>query len=56
MLAASPTSVRANRAAAIYFHLAGDAASRDVVMRALPPADAAELQRRFTSTGTATAN
>ena len=56
MLTASPTSVRANRALAIYFHLLGRAAERDTVMRALPPEDAAELSRRFTSSGPARAN
>jgi hypothetical protein len=56
MLAASPTSVRANRALAVYFHLLGRSVERDTVMRALPAEDAAELARRFTSSGTATAN
>jgi hypothetical protein len=49
MLTASPTSTRANRALAIYFHLLGRAAERDTVMRALDPDDAAELRRRFNS-------
>ena len=56
MLAASPTSVRANRALAIYFHLLGRTVERDTVMRALEPADAAELRKRFTSSATTTAN
>ena len=49
MLAASPTSVRANRALAIYFHLLGRAAERDTVLGALPPEEAAELRRRFSA-------
>ncbi|HEY1586507.1 MAG TPA: hypothetical protein VGH63_12520, partial [Polyangia bacterium] len=56
MLATSPTSVRANRALAVYFHLLGRTVERDTVMRALPAEDAADLARRFTSSGTATAN
>jgi hypothetical protein len=56
MLAASPTSVRANRALAVYFHLLGRTDARDTVMRALPPEEAAELRRRFTSSGPTTAN
>ncbi|HEX6835127.1 MAG TPA: hypothetical protein VF334_01070, partial [Polyangia bacterium] len=53
MLAASPTSVRANRALAIYFHLLGRAAERDTVLRALPPEEAAALARRFSPAATA---
>jgi len=49
MLTASPTSVRANRALAVYFHLLGRTVERDVVMRALPADDARELERRFHS-------
>ncbi len=56
MVLASPTSVRANRALAVYFHLLGRTVERDTVMRVLPPGEAAELARRFTSSGTATAN
>ncbi|HEY2746520.1 MAG TPA: hypothetical protein VGL86_17935 [Polyangia bacterium] len=56
MVLASPTSVRANRALAVWFHLLGRTVERDTVMRVLPAADAAELLRRFTSSGTATAN
>ena len=56
MLAASPTSARANRALAIYFHLLGRTVERDTVLRALSPEDAAELERRFTSSATTTAN
>jgi len=56
MLAESPTSVRANRALAIWFHLLGRPVERDTVMRALPPEEAAELGRRFTSSGPARAN
>jgi hypothetical protein len=48
--------VRANRALAVWFHLLGRPVERDVVMHALPPEEARELQRRFTSSGTATAN
>lgn len=53
MLAASPTSVRANRALAVYFHLLGRTVERDTVMRALMPDDAAELRRRFSAAATA---
>jgi branched-subunit amino acid transport protein AzlD len=53
MLAASPTSVRANRALAIYFHLLGRNVERDTVMRALDPEDAAELRKRFSAAATA---
>ena len=53
MLAASPTSVRANRALAIYFHLLGRTVERDVVMRALEPEEAAELRARFSAAATA---
>ena len=53
MLAASPTSVRANRALAIYFHLLGRSVERDTVMRALDPEDAAELRKRFSAAATA---
>ncbi|MCA1663654.1 MAG: hypothetical protein LC659_05200, partial [Myxococcales bacterium] len=56
MVAASPTSVRANRALAIYFHLLGRTVERDTVMRALEPEDAAELHERFTSSATTTGN
>jgi hypothetical protein len=56
MITASPTSVRANRALAVYFHLLGRVAERDTVLRALPPEEAADLQRRFTSSPTATGN
>jgi hypothetical protein len=61
MIAASPTSVRANAALAIYFHLLGRTADRDTVMRALRamapdhPAVRA-LGARFTSSAPATAN
>ncbi len=56
MVLASPTSVRANRALAVYFHLLGRSSERDTVMRALPPEEAADLRRRFTSSAPATAN
>ncbi len=49
MLTASPTSVRANRALAVFFHLLGRPAERDTVLRALPPDEAAELARRFSA-------
>lgn len=61
MIAASPTSVRANGALAIYFHLLGRATERDTVMRLLRavapdhPAVIA-LDARFTSSAPATAN
>ena len=52
MLTASPTSIRANSALAILFHLSGRSADRDVVMRllhAVAPDHPAvrELERRF---------
>jgi hypothetical protein len=58
MVAASPTSVRANGALAIYFHLLGRTAERDTVMKllhAVAPAHPAvrALDRRFTSAPTA---
>ena len=54
MLTASPTSLRANSALAIWFHLTGHAAERDVVMRVLHAVAAdhpavRELDRRFGS-------
>jgi hypothetical protein len=61
MVAASPTSVRANGALAIYFHLLGRTVERDTVMkllRAVAPDHPAvrALDARFTSSATATAN
>jgi hypothetical protein len=61
MVAASPTSLRANGALAIYFHLLGRTAERDTVMqllRAVAPDHPAvrALEARFTSSPTTTAN
>jgi hypothetical protein len=61
MVAASPTSVRANGALAIYFHLLGRTLERDTVMkllRAVAPDHPAvrALDARFTSSAPATAN
>src|SRR5262249_4710688 len=56
MLTASPTSTRATRALAVYCPRLGAPAERDRGMRALDPDDAAELMRRFTSSGTPRAN
>lgn len=60
MVAASPTSVRANGALAIYFHLLGRTAERDTVMRLLetvaPDHPAVKLLRRRFSAPAARAN
>ena len=61
MIAASPTSVHANGALAIYFHLLERIRERDTVMKLLLEAApdhpaVQELARRFAGSGTASAN